>query len=95
MLELHPKDSSGGQSRPAKPGPKAVLNVSQAATTALHPRLPLPVVLFVAASLLNEISAQMVATLISILLAAALSVGRTVPLQLARLKAAPTRWLLS
>ena len=48
--------------------------MSQAATSALHPRLPLFVVLWVAVSLLNEISARMVAPLIPILRAAVLSV---------------------
>ena len=51
------------------------MNSSEATTATLHPRLPLPVVMFAAVSLLNEISAQMVAPLIPILLVAVLSAG--------------------
>ena len=43
--------------------------------TSSHRRLALPVVMFAAVSLLNEISAQMVAPLIPILIAAVLSAG--------------------
>ena len=60
------------------------MNSSEATTAALHPRLPLPVVMFAAVSLLNEISAQMVAPLIPILLVAVLSSRYAAPIGSAR-----------
>ena len=47
----------------------------ESANLATRPRLPLPVVMFALVSLLNEVSAQMVAPLIPILLASVLAAG--------------------
>ena len=51
------------------------MNQPISASAPVRPRLPLPVVLFAAVSLLNEVSAQMVAPLIPILIASVLAAG--------------------
>ena len=56
--------------------PRKYLAVStERSSKSSHRRLPLPVVMFTAVSLLNEISSQMVAPLIPILIAGVLAAG--------------------